>query len=105
MDDLDELEAQKALDDLEAQKARILEEIRKRNRANKKAQQDEEDRALIAAAEGKLEINCSSASDIANDHLTATGPRKAKEKAKKDARKSVIIWELGILSKSTENTC
>lgn len=89
MDDLDELEAQKALDDLEAQKARILEEIRKRNRANKKAQQDEEDRALIAAAEGKLEINCSS--DIANDHLTATGPRKAKEKAKKDARKSVII--------------
>jgi hypothetical protein len=50
-------------DDLEAQKARIEEEIRKRKRANAKARKDEEDRELIAAAEGKI------SSDIAGKWL------------------------------------
>ena len=40
-------------DDLEAQKARIDKEIRKRRSANNKARKEEEDRALIEAAEGK----------------------------------------------------
>ena len=51
--------------DLEIQKRLIEEEIRKRKRANAKARKEEEDRAL-----------------------TVTGPRKAKEKAKKDAGES-----------------
>jgi hypothetical protein len=41
-------------DDLETQKTRIEEEIRKRKRANTKARKEEEDRALIAAAKGKV---------------------------------------------------
>jgi hypothetical protein len=40
-------------DDLEAQKIHIEEQIRKRKRANAKARREEEDRVLIAAAEGK----------------------------------------------------
>jgi hypothetical protein len=79
-------------DDLETQKDRIIKELRRRNRANKKAQEEEEDRALIAAAEGKPEVSY----DIQkiDDHLTATGPRKAKVKAKKDASKSPITWTI-----------
>jgi hypothetical protein len=41
-------------DDLEAQKNQIMEEIRKRRRANAKARKEEEERVLIAAAEGKV---------------------------------------------------
>jgi hypothetical protein len=71
---------------LEIEKARIEEEIRKRRRANAKAQKEEEERALIAAAKGRV------SSDIAifflKTNLTMKGPRKAKEKAKKEASES-----------------
>ena len=39
-------------DELEAEKAHIEEQIRKRRRANAKAQREEEERVLIAPAEG-----------------------------------------------------
>jgi hypothetical protein len=42
------------VDDLEAEKNHIEEEIRKRRRANVKARKEEEERVLIAAAEGKI---------------------------------------------------
>jgi hypothetical protein len=45
-------------DDLEAQKARIEEQIRKKRRANAKARKEEEERILIAAAEGKVSSYC-----------------------------------------------
>jgi hypothetical protein len=50
-------------DDLEAQKTRIEEELRKRRRANLKARKEEEERVLIAAAEGNLKVS----SDIAEN--------------------------------------
>jgi len=69
------------VDDLEAQKALIEEEIRKRRRANTKARKEEEDRALIAAAEGRVK------SDIAHDgHSYLDRTEKGQGKGKKRCR-------------------
>ena len=66
---------------LELEKERIDEELRRIRRSTKKAQKDDEDRALIAAGEGRV-------------NLTMKGPRKAKEKAKKDASENFRVFKL-----------
>ena len=79
-------------DDLEAQKYRIEEQIRKKKRANAKARKEEEERILIAAAEGNISSDITQLCQI----FTVTGPRKAKEKAMKDAGESFKTWILSL---------
>lgn len=52
MDNIDDID-----EELEAQKARIEAELRRRKRGNAKLRKEEEDRMLIAAADGKVNFS------------------------------------------------